>query len=102
MTCGIHQDDIGTEIKVQFVDCSEVPIDISLASTIQIVLKKPSGASLTKNATFLTDGTDGIIYYTIIAGDLDEVGTWKIQGIVTIGSYIWHSNFESFKVLRNL
>ena len=102
MTCGIHQNDIGTVIKVQISDCSDVAIDVSAADTKQIVFKKPSGELVTKTASFFTDGTDGIISYTIISGDLSEIGTWKVQGIVTIGSNTWHSSFESFKVYRNL
>jgi hypothetical protein len=102
MACGIHQNDIGTEIRVQIVDCNNVAVDISLASNMQILFKKPSGSLLTKSATFVTDGSDGYIYYTIADGDLDEIGSWKVQAIVTLGSYIWHSSFESFKVHRNL
>lgn len=102
MTCGIHKDDIGTTIIVTVCDCNSAAIDISTADTKQIIFKKPSGANLTKDADFVTDGNDGKIQYIIQEGDIDEVGTWKIQGIVTIGAYTWHSNFESFKVHRNL
>lgn len=102
MTCGIHQNDIGTTLLVTICDCSNNAIDISTADTKQIVLKKPSGSTLTKTATFITDGSDGKIQYVVQSGDMDEVGTWKVQGVVTIGAYTWHSNFESFKVYRNL
>jgi hypothetical protein len=102
MTCGIHQSDIGTLIQIQIVDCDSVPVDISGATAKQMVLKKPNGESLIVSADFVNTGTDGLIKYMIQSGDLDQIGTWKIQGIVTIGAYVWHSNFESFKVLRNL
>ena len=102
MTCAIHQNDIGTTIKVKIVDCSNNAVDISSAGTMQIVFKKPSGTTLTKTASFFTDGTDGIILCIIADGDLDEVGSWKLQSIVIIGTYVWHSSFESFKVHRNL
>jgi len=102
MTCGIHQNDIGTVIKIQINDCNDSAIDISTATSKQIVFKKPSGATLTKTAGFFTDGTDGIISYTIASGDFDEIGSWKVQAIVVVGAYTWHSSFESFKVHRNL
>jgi len=102
VTCGIHQNDIGTTIKVQISDCNDTAIDISAADVKQIVFKKPSGASLTKTANFTTTGVDGLIEYVVAAGDFDEVGTYKIEAVVTVGSYIWHSNFESFRVYRNL
>ena len=102
MTCGIHQNDIGTTIKIQISDCSDNALDISSADTIQIVFKKPSGTSVTKTATFTTDGSDGLIQYIIVDGDLDEIGSWKTQAVVTIGAYVWHSEYETFKVLRNI
>ena len=102
MTCGIHQNDIGTEIRVQINDCNNNALDISAADTKVIVFKKPNGESISRAASFVTNGSDGLLYYIIADGDLDQVGSWKIQGVVTVGAYIWHSNFESFKVLRNL
>jgi hypothetical protein len=102
MTCGIHQNDIGTIIQVQISDCNGSAIDISAATSKEIVFKKPNGALVTKIATFVTDGTDGKMKYVIVDGDLDQVGSWKVQGIVAVGSYVWHSSFETFKVHRNL
>lgn len=102
MSCGIRQNDIGTEIRVQISNCSDVPIDISTCSSKEIIFKKPNGTLVTKSASFVTDGADGLIYYTIESGDLDTVGTWKIQAVVSFGSYDFHSNFESFRVYRNL
>ena len=103
MVCGIHQSDIGTLIQIQIVDCDGAAVDISGATTKQMVFKKPSGATLTVNADFVNPpGTDGLIKYMILDGDFSEVGTYKIQGVVTVGGYIWHSNFESFRVYRNI
>ena len=102
MSCGIHQNDIGTTLQVTIVNCNSVAVDISSADALQIVLKKPGGTAVTKTASFYTDGSDGIITYTIVSGDLDEVGTWKLQAVVTIGTNVWHSEFESFRVYRNL
>lgn len=102
MTCGIHQDDIGTQIRIQISDCNDIAIDISTSNLKQIIFKKPNGTLLTKTADFLTDGTDGIIYCIISSGDLDIVGTWKVQAIISFGAYTFHSDFESFRVYRNI
>lgn len=102
MSGEIHKDDIGVKLRVTIVDDDDAAIDISAATTKQIVLKKPNGDILTKTASFEADGSDGIIYYTTISGDLDAIGTWKIQGIVIISSYTYHSSIESFKVHRNI
>ena len=97
----IHQNDIGTKFVVTVKDGSSV-VNISSASTKQIIIKKPGGATLTKSAVFSTDGTDGIIYYSAVSGDLDETGTYKIQGKVIITDGTFYTDIQSFKVHRNL
>lgn len=102
MSCGIHQNDVGTVITINIVDCDDDAIDISSAGTKQIIFKKPSGSLLTKDASFSTDGTDGKIKYVGASGDFDEIGSWKVQAYIVVGSYSWKSSFETFRVYRNL
>ena len=102
MSCEIRQNDIGTEIQVCLEDCGGNVLDISAATTKQIIFKKPSGSLLTKTASFLTNGSDGKLSYISQDGDFDEIGTWKIQASIKIDSKIWKSSFKSFKVHRNL
>ncbi len=97
----IHLDDVGTKFLVTVKDGSSV-VDISSAGTKQILIKKPSGTKLTKTATFNSDGTDGKMYYTIIADDLDEVGTYQLQGKVIISDGTFSTDITTFKVHRNL
>lgn len=97
----IHLNDIGVQFLVTLKDGDDV-IDISSATTKQILLLKPSLELLTKSATLYTDGTDGKLYYISESGDLNELGTWKLQCKVTIGTYTWHSDLISFKVHRNI
>ncbi len=97
----IHQNDIGTKFLVTIKD-GDSAVDISGASTKQIIIKKPSGTNLTNAASFNSDGTDGKIYYNALSGDLDETGTYKIQGKVVIASGTFYTDIQSFKVHRNL
>lgn len=97
----IHLGDIGTIFRLTIVDC-DVPVDISSASTMEITFKPPQGASKVKTPVFNTDGTNGIIDYTTIVDDLDEVGQWKMQARVTLPTGTWRSNIETFKVHSNL
>ena len=54
--------------------------DISLATVKQINFKKANGATLgPKTAEWTNDGTDGLIYYDTISGDLDGAGEWQIE-----------------------
>jgi len=101
----VHYNDIGTVFLVTVNDCvsgSATALDLSSASTLQIILKSPSGTAKTKSALLYTDGTDGKIQYTTVDGDLDEVGTWRIQANVTISGATHRSNVTSFKVYENL
>tara|TARA_Y100000296_G_scaffold84177_1_gene116858 strand:- start:5323 stop:5634 length:312 start_codon:yes stop_codon:yes gene_type:complete len=98
----IHKSDIGTVFKVTIKDSASA-VDISTATTKQIIFKKPGGGKLTKDAPFFTDGSDGIITYTTVSGDLSEEGMWKLQGyIVLSGGNTFYTDIYTFKVYRNL
>ena len=97
----IHVDDVGTQFLLTIMDGSAA-VDISSASTNQIIIKKPSGTKMTKSATFSSDGSDGKIYYSSIADDLDETGSYKLQGKVIISDGTFYTDITTFKVHRNL
>ena len=97
----IHQNDVGTQFLVTVKDGSSA-VDISSATTKQLIIKKPSGTKLTKAAAYSTDGADGKIYYNTVADDLDEAGTYKLQGKVVISDGTFYTDITTFKVYRNL
>jgi hypothetical protein len=102
MACNeIHLNDIGVQFLVTLKDCDEI-VDISSATTKNFLFLKPSGELLTKAGSLETDGTDGQLYYISASGDLNEVGTWKMQCNIIIGTFNWHSDVISFKVHRNI
>ncbi len=94
-------DDIKVRLKVTIIE-DDAALDISTATVKSIIFQKPDGTILTKTATFLTDGTDGIIYYDTIAGDLDQSGIYKVQGAVSIGGGAYKGSKSTFKVECNL
>lgn len=99
----IHLNDIGTILEVTIRDCDDI-LDISGAITKQIILRKAIKpyTVVTKSAAFKTDGTDGILTYTTIDGDLDEIGNWKLQAVVELPTGKWSSDITGFKVYDNL
>lgn len=97
----IHVGDVGTQLVGTVTD-DAVAVDVSLASVKTIVLTKPNGVVVTKTASFFTNGVDGKLLYTTIAGDLDRAGEWRIQGHVTLANGDWHTKISRFIVLRNL
>lgn len=94
-------DNINVRLIVIIHEDDEV-LNISTASSKSIILKKPDGELTTFTASFLTDGTDGGIYYDTVSGDLDQSGVYKIQGLILIDGGTYKSSIEIFKVFCNL
>lgn len=94
--------DIGTLIKATIIDENEAVVDVSSATTKQLIFKKSDGSTLTANADFFTNGTDGIIQYATVSGDISVAGTYRFQGYVVLSSGSWHSVIYSFTVGCNL
>ena len=98
--------DIGVTFIVTVKDCvsgTATVLNIASSTARQIILKSPSGVSVTKTASLHTDGTDGKISYRTADGDLNEVGTWRLQAKISFGAtYVYNSEIETFKVYENL
>lgn len=97
----IHVGDTGTEFIV-IAKSDTLVLDISSATTKQLIFVKPDGTKLTKTATFYTNGTDGKLSYVTQSTDLDQQGSWKIQAKITLPSGTWSSSIGKFKVYANL
>jgi hypothetical protein len=41
-------------------------------------------------------------YTTASAADLDQEGNWELQGLVTFGVSVWHTDIIRFRVYDNL
>lgn len=102
MATQIHVNDVGTVFELVLKDECNKLVDLSAATALQILFTKPSKSTLTKTAVLTNDGTDGKINYVAIAGDLDEVGSWQVQGRVTTAGGAWSSSVSKFKVHPNL
>jgi hypothetical protein len=101
MTNQIHKGDIGTKFRVTIAN-NGTAIDISTCTVKEIIFQDPYGVYKTKTATFETDGSDGMIYWTTTnVEDLDKVGKWKIQAKITM-SGTWHTEWETFDVFSNI
>jgi len=97
----IRLGDIGTVFEITLMEDSDV-VDVSSATTKQIIFEDPSGTTRTKPAAFSTTGADGKIKYTSVSGDLNRTGKWKMQAYVETPSGKWHSDIASFRVYPNL
>lgn len=95
----IYSGDYGQVIELTFVDVdTDTAADISsYSSTIQMLFTKPDGTAAAKTATFKTDGSDGIIQYTV-ESDFLTAGTWYVRGRVASGSARLTTHNYNFEV----
>jgi len=95
--------DTGTAYRATIKDQDGVVVDVSGATTKEIIFRSPAGVLLTKTATLFTDGTDGIIQYKTLAGEINEVGTWEWEPhvIITAGNE-WTGDPREFVVKDKL
>lgn len=97
--CAVRLGDVGTVFELEIQDCGS-SIDISNATTQQIIFIKPDLTEVTKTSVFTTDGKNGKIKYITVSGDIDQVGTWDIKGRVTLTAPPgdWTTTISSFEV----
>ena len=98
----IHKNDIGTVFQLTIKDQDNAIVDLSSATTKQILIKSPNKSVAIKTGSFLTDGTDGIITYTIVENDLNVIGIWSIQAKTIFVTGTWYSDIQEFKVHGNV
>lgn len=103
MTAEIHVNDIGTRFQATIKDETVAVVDVSSATTLEMVFNKPDGTPVVKTAELLAGGTDGVIYYDTIASDLDQTDSWRVQGYAALDAdHIYHSDIHVFRVYPNL
>lgn len=90
--------DIGTVFQATIKDETGAVVNVSGASSKVIKFKKSDGSTVSKTASYTTDGTDGKIEYTIQSGDLNMAGDWQAEAIVTVGANTWSSTIHDFRV----
>lgn len=80
---GIFVGDIGTRLQVT-ATLNGVAVDISSANTTdkrKFYVTKPDedATEVIWTPSFLNGGTDGVVYYDTVSGDLDSAGLWELQ-----------------------
>lgn len=98
----VQLDSVNLAIIISVIDQDGNIVDVSSASTKNILIKKPDRTVLTKTGVFVTDGTDGKIQHLTIAGDLDQLGIYEAQGDIVVGSTDIPTVVSKFKVVRNI
>ena len=100
----IHLGDT-TKFIVTVKDENGNAIDISTATKKQLIFRRPTGDLVPKDAQFLTDGSEGKMYYLTTKDDLDMIGdnddAWEVRAYIEMGSDLrWHTDITPFTVKR--
>jgi hypothetical protein len=99
----LHVGDYGTTFRLTVED-DDGAVDISAATTREIIFTKPDGTVATKTAALTGDGTDGQMEYVTLSADLlmSAPGLLKYQGHVVIGTGSWKTDVKSRRIYPNL
>lgn len=102
MCSDIRVDDFGTVFRATIKDQDDRVVNVSGSIQTLLKFKNPEGTLYTKPASVWSDGSSGIIEYTIESGLLDTGGRWEMQGYVQTSTGQWHTSIVNFFVQDNL
>lgn len=103
MPSQIHLGDVGTDFNITILNKSGQAVDISSVSgPILFKFKKPDGTQIERVGSLAGDGTDGIVTYRTVSGDIDLYGNWKLQVFLEACSKELSSKILKFTVFNNL
>lgn len=103
MSVAIQVGSVGATIELTIKDQAGVVIDLSAATlTNALYMRAPGNRLLVRTPSLLTDGTDGIVYYDTIAGDIVQFSAWQVQFKSVIGGISLPSEVVTMQVLANV
>lgn len=98
----LHVGDVGTYFITTVKDENANAIDISTATSKIFTFKKPDSSNVLKTAIFQNDGSDGILQYVTVSGDLDTHGNWSLQAHIITPLEDFKTDIYDFRVERNI
>lgn len=93
----IQLGDVGTQIIVRVREGGR-RMDLRTAAVTRVVLTKPDGDVLLRDATLLTDGADGALLYVTAPGEVDQPGLWYVQAELQVGPWSGRTNRAGLRV----
>ena len=98
----IHINDVDTIFETEIRDNTNSVVDISSASIKNFLFSKPNLSIVTRTGVFTTDGTDGLLRYNTLSGDINAIGIWCYQIDIAFSGGHWHSDTTQFRVEPNI
>lgn len=101
MVSSMHAGSVGVSLLMTIED-GDSPVDLTGATTVEFVFRKPDWVGITKTATIYGAATDGVLRYVSADGDFDDVGEWRWQAHVVFPSSEFWSDIADLEVLPNI
>lgn len=98
-----QKNDAGLRLIVQVVDDQGVPVSLARADPgLVIKVLYPDGTTADFPATFLTNGSDGKVYYVTAGADLSQIGLYCLQAKFARSGQAKSTHLGKFWVLPNV
>ena len=99
-----QQNDGDIKLVVTVIDGAndDLPVDISAATGLTILLKKPDLTVVSLVATLTTNGRDGKMGYNLSPSHLSQAGYYYVQGNFSIAGVAKSTEVGQFKVNENI
>lgn len=99
--------DQGVTVVIQVVDSAGNPVNLRTATLKSILTLRPSGSAMPVAAGLYTNGFDGKMSFSSddivpYGNGLSEVGTWQVQGKITIAGDTVFTTVGAFSVGQNI
>ena len=91
----------GQVLRLTIIDTdTDAAADVSAYATSQVIYLRDEldNVSSALVAAFATDGSDGVVDYTLVDGDIDEAGIWGVKVVLTAASAELNTIWETFEV----
>ena len=96
----VHVGDDGTVLTKTVYD--DAVVDISSATTLELIIINSNGDRVVLSGSFVTDGTDGQAYFVSTPTTWTSEGTAKEQVHLVLSSGEWWSNVSTRRVGEQL
>lgn len=101
---GRHVIQLGDTVRLG-IRCTHrgAPVDISTATTLEMIFARADRSAMVRTAVFTTDGVDGRLNYQFQLGEVQSAGGWRAQARAVLASGAeYKSAVRAFDVLHNL
>lgn len=98
----IHLNNIGTVFSVTVYDETNTLVNVSGASVAEMLFYLPDTTIYTRSGVLQNAGISGVMQYTSVSGDLNQIGMWRYQGHITYGGRNLYTDITDFRVSNNI